>query len=83
MIWFGLVLWHNNHFSFFNTKYHPTIPPLCSLPKIHKPNTLLRPIISNTLIGLRAFDLVSSRVWWEAATNKDQLFPTTLVPPTK
>ena len=22
-----------------------------------------------TLIGLRAFDLVSSRVWWEAATN--------------
>ena len=23
-----------------------------------------------TLIGLRAFDLVSSRVWWEAATNK-------------
>ena len=26
------------------------------------------PFIS-TLIGLRAFDLVSSRVWWEAATN--------------
>ena len=24
-----------------------------------------------TLIGLRAFDLVSSRVWWEAATNTD------------
>ena len=24
---------------------------------------------SGTLIGLRAFDLVSSRVWWEAATN--------------
>ena len=23
-----------------------------------------------TLIGLRAFDLVSSPVWWEAATNK-------------
>ena len=23
-----------------------------------------------TLTGLRAFDLVSSRVWWEAATNK-------------
>ena len=23
-----------------------------------------------TLIGLRAFDLVSNRVWWEAATNK-------------
>ena len=23
-----------------------------------------------TLIGLRAFDLVSRRVWWEAATNK-------------
>ena len=23
-----------------------------------------------TLISLRAFDLVSSRVWWEAATNK-------------
>ena len=23
-----------------------------------------------TLIGLRAFDLVSSRVWWEAATNR-------------
>ena len=22
-----------------------------------------------TLIGLRAFDLVSSRIWWEAATN--------------
>ena len=22
-----------------------------------------------TLLGLRAFDLVSSRVWWEAATN--------------
>ena len=22
-----------------------------------------------TLIGLQAFDLVSSRVWWEAATN--------------
>ena len=27
------------------------------------------PFIS-TLIGLRAFDLVSSPVWWEAATNK-------------
>ena len=25
-----------------------------------------------TLIGLRAFDLVSSRVWWEAATNTGQ-----------
>ena len=25
-----------------------------------------------TLIGLRAFDLVSSRVWWEAATNIGQ-----------
>ena len=24
-----------------------------------------------TLIGLRAFDLVSSRVWWEAATNTE------------
>ena len=37
-----------------------------------------------TLIGLRAFDLVSSRVWWEAATNtwlwflleKNTLWPT-------
>ena len=27
------------------------------------------PPIIPTLIGLRAFDLVSSRVWWEAATN--------------
>ena len=27
-----------------------------------------------TLIGLRAFDLVSSRVWWEAATNTGLLF---------
>ena len=27
-----------------------------------------------TLIGLRAFDLVSSRVWWEAATNKRRAF---------
>ena len=27
-----------------------------------------------TLIGLRAFDLVSSRVWWEAATNIWHLF---------
>ena len=26
-----------------------------------------------TLIGLRAFDLVSSRVWWEAATNTTYL----------
>ena len=26
-----------------------------------------------TLIGLRAFDLVSSRVWWEAATNIGRL----------
>ena len=25
-----------------------------------------------TLIGLRAFDHVSSRVWWEAATNKQR-----------
>ena len=25
-----------------------------------------------TLIGLRAFDRVSSRVWWEAATNKQR-----------
>ena len=24
-----------------------------------------------TLIGLRAFDHVSSRIWWEAATNKE------------
>ena len=30
-----------------------------------------------TLIGLRAFDLVSSPVWWEAATNK-QSSPWTL-----
>ncbi len=29
-----------------------------------RPSPLLYP-----LIGLRAFDLVSSRVWWEAATN--------------
>ena len=28
-----------------------------------------------TLIGLRAFDLVSSPVWWEAVTNIIQLFP--------
>ena len=28
-----------------------------------------------TLIGLRAFDLVSSRVWWEATTNKQSDFP--------
>ena len=27
-----------------------------------------------TLIGLRAFDLVSSRVWWEAATNTKRYF---------
>ena len=27
-----------------------------------------------TLIGLRAFDLVSSRVWWEAATNTTVTF---------
>ena len=27
-----------------------------------------------TLIGLRAFDLVSSRVWWEAATNSPHQF---------
>ena len=27
----------------------------------------------NTLIGLRAFDPVSSRVWWEAATNKTKI----------
>ena len=27
-----------------------------------------------TLIGLRAFDLVSSRVWWEAATNTTTLW---------
>ena len=27
-----------------------------------------------TLVGLRAFDLVSSRVWWEAATNKQRSF---------
>ena len=26
-----------------------------------------------TLIGLRAFDLVSSPVWWEAATNNGGL----------
>ena len=26
-----------------------------------------------TLIGLRAFDLVSSPVWWEAATNKQSV----------
>ena len=26
-----------------------------------------------TLIGLRAFDLVSSHVWWEATTNNTQL----------
>ena len=26
-----------------------------------------------TLIGLRAFDHVSSRVWWEAATNKNRI----------
>ena len=29
-----------------------------------------------TLIGLRAFDLVSSRVWWEAATNIRQISDT-------
>ena len=29
-----------------------------------------------TLIGLRAFDLVSSRVWWEAATNIGHLIIT-------
>ena len=29
----------------------------------------LAPFPLATLIGLRAFDLVSSRVWWEAATN--------------
>ena len=29
----------------------------------------LPPPFIPTLIGLRAFDLVSSRVWWEAATN--------------
>ena len=28
-----------------------------------------------TLIGLRAFDLVSSRVWWEAATNTTACSP--------
>ena len=28
-----------------------------------------------TLIGLRAFDLVSSRVWWEAATNTMSFVP--------
>ena len=28
-----------------------------------------------TLIGLRAFDLVSSPVWWEAATNSPQMLP--------
>ena len=34
-------------------------------------STRSRPPLSfiPTLIGLRAFDLVSSRVWWEAATN--------------
>ena len=33
---------------------------------------LLLPFIT-TLIGLRAFDHVSSRVWWEAATNKKRV----------
>ena len=32
---------------------------------------LLLPFIP-TLIGLRTFDLVSNRVWWEAATNKQR-----------
>ena len=31
-----------------------------------------------TLIGLQAFDLVSSPVWWEAATNKRSLFLTSV-----
>ena len=30
-------------------------------------------ILLQSLIGLRAFDLVSSRVWWEAATNTNIL----------
>ena len=38
------------------------------------------PPLIPTLIGLRAFDLVSRRVWWEAATNTCLLVPTYNLP---
>ena len=33
-----------------------------------------------TLIGLRAFEHVSSHVWWEAATNKQKSDPVIFIP---